>query len=174
MRAYILTAGWVSAAVPVCAACQVPISLFNAYAFIQSTAVRVVTSTYDIPYTRVTASAPTAGGSLTIGQWKMNEHMKDIIEQPFQVCMRQDTLFTAFALAQPRSFPGVVWDAKQHAEQATQPGLLLDYEYVPYHQFLRRKAVVHVCEHWAHFAPFVLAELGRASPQQRCTASSCC
>jgi len=92
--------------------CCLPINLFNAHAFNQSTAVRVVTSTYDIPYTRVLASAPTAGISLTVGQWKMNEHMKDItdaqVEQLVQVCMqRQDTLFTAFALAQPRSFPGV-------------------------------------------------------------------
>jgi len=38
--------GLVSAAVPVCAACQVPINLSNAHAFILSTAVRVVTSTY--------------------------------------------------------------------------------------------------------------------------------
>lgn len=147
-------------AAPVCAACKVPINLFNAHAFIQCTVARVTTSTYDIPYTRVTASAPLSGGWLTVGQWKMNEHMLDIIKQPMSRMQKQDTLFTAFALALPRSFPGVVWDAKQHAEHAAQPDMLLDYEYVPYEQFLRRKAVLHVCEHWADFAPFVIVEHG--------------
>jgi hypothetical protein len=86
--------------------------------------------------------------------------MLDIIKQPMSCMQKQDTLFTAFALALPRSFPGVVWDAKQQAEHAAQPGMLLDYEYVSYEQFLRRKAVLHVYEHWADFAPFVIAEHG--------------
>lgn len=99
------------------------------------------------------------GNGWCMTKFAINPDMLDIIEQP-GIQAKQDTLFLAFALALPRSFDGCIWDAKQHAEQHAQAGILLDYEYMPYQQYLRRMTVQYICEHWGDFKALIAAEHG--------------
>jgi hypothetical protein len=96
-----------------------------------------------------------------MARFAINPDGLDFIEQHELACMaKQDTLFLAFARALPRSFDGCIWDAKEHAIQHAQAGMLLDYEYMPYEQYLRRMTVQYICEHWGDFEALVTAEHG--------------
>jgi hypothetical protein len=136
---------------------QVELNVLNSHAFIGKTGgIRTV---FKENGNVVVQQSDGEGWCMT--EFCINDHMWDIADQPGLACMaKHDTLFLAFALALPRSFEGCIWDAKQHAEQHAQAGMLPDYEDIPYEQYLRRMTVQHICDHWGEFEVLVAAEHG--------------
>lgn len=138
---------------------QVEVNVLDSHAFIGKTSgIRTVFKDNG----KVVVQQPDGDG-WCMTEFCIDDHMWDIADQPVLACMaKHDTLFLAFALTLPCSFEGCIWNAKQHAEQHAQAGMLLDYECIPYEQNLRRMTVQHICDHWGEFAALVAAEHGPA------------
>lgn len=144
---------------PMAVALGVSQDVLNSTAYITCT--KNVTVDPSTDFSQVSVQQQVQGGWDILGRWKVNPRMFQMADHNILLCkQKHDTLFTAFALVHPRSFDGCIWDARQHAQEHAEPGLMLDYEYMPYQQYLRRRAVLYICQHWPQFEHFVKAEHG--------------
>jgi hypothetical protein len=111
---------------------QVDSNVLNSKAFVGSSG---ISAEIDDTFSSVTVQQ--ADGKT---RFAIDPDVLDFIEHPACVQYRE-TLFLAFVRAFPHSFDSCIQDAKQHAAQHAQAGMLLDYECMPPERYLRRMTV---------------------------------